>query len=229
MRIKICGITQPAQGQAIAQLGATALGFICVPQSPRYVSFEQMGAVVDQLPRTAAGQPTVDRVGVFVNAAIADIVSGVAIAQLSAVQLHGHESPQFCRQLREAMPTLEIIKAFRIKNSETLQQIEAYAGLIDALLVDAFHPQATHPGLYGGTGKTLDWISLRQFRPFCPWLLAGGITPDNVLDALGQVQPDGIDVSSGVELAPGNKDLAKVGQLLAQLQTLRETTAAVSL
>jgi phosphoribosylanthranilate isomerase len=168
-------------------------------------------------------------VGVFVDADLEEIVGGVAIAQLNAVQLHGNESPQFCRQLREAMPTLEIIKAFRVKSSETLQQIKAYEGLIDALLLDAFHPNATNPGMYGGTGKTLDWITLSQFHPFCPWFLAGGITPDNVLNALSQVQPDGIDVSSGVELTPGNKDLAKVRQLLAQLQKIRETSKAVSL
>ncbi|HEY9629685.1 MAG TPA: phosphoribosylanthranilate isomerase [Coleofasciculaceae cyanobacterium] len=214
MRIKICGITQPDQGRAIAQSGATALGFICVRQSPRYVTPAQIQAVVEALP---TAQP-IDRIGVFVNAAIAEIQEVVAIAQLNAVQLHGSESPQFCQQLRQALPQAEIIKAFRVQNHETLQQAQRYEGAIDALLLDAFDPQATHAGQYGGTGKTMDWLSLKQFRPTCPWLLAGGLTPDNVLQALSQVSPDGIDVSSGVEVSPGNKDLAKVTRLLEQLQ-----------
>jgi phosphoribosylanthranilate isomerase len=220
MRVKICGITQPAQAQAIAQLGVAALGFMCVRQSPRYVTPEQIGAVVEQLPASEQGQPTIDRVGVFVDAALEEIITGVAIGQLNAIQLHGNESPQFCRQIRAVLPTLEIIKAFRVKSSETLRQLKDYEGLIDTLLLDAFNPNATHAGMYGGTGKTLDWSSLSQFRPFCPWLLAGGLTPNNVLEALKQVQPDGIDVSSGVELAPGHKDLEKVEQLLAELRKM---------
>jgi len=219
MRIKICGITQPSQGRAIAQLGATALGFICVQQSPRYVTPEQIRAVVAELP-PQKDQP-IDRVGVFVDAAIEEIVSVVAIAQLNAVQLHGCESPQFCQDLRSALPPTEIIKALRVRSQETLQQTQLYEGAIDALLLDAFNPQATHAGLYGGTGQTLDWLSLRHFRPSCPWLLAGGITPDNVLDALSQADPDGIDVSSGVEVSAGNKDLTKVTRLLQQLQSYR--------
>ncbi len=215
MRIKICGIIQPAQGRSIAQLGATALGFICVRQSLRYVTPEQIRAVVAELPTQTH---PIDRIGVFVDAAIEEIVCTAAIAQLNAVQLHGSESPQFCRALRDALPDAEIIKALRVRSPETLQQTQVYEGAIDTLLLDAFDPQATHPGTYGGTGKTLDWISLKHFRPFCPWLLAGGITPNNVLDALNQIHPDGIDVSSGVERSAGDKDLTKVTQLLQQLQ-----------
>ena len=102
-RIKICGITHPDQGVAIAQLGATALGFICVSKSPRFVTPEQIRAVVEALPRSAQGMPDVDRIGVFVNASVADIVQTVAIAGLNGVQLHGDESPAFCRQLRAAL------------------------------------------------------------------------------------------------------------------------------
>ncbi|MBW4658488.1 MAG: phosphoribosylanthranilate isomerase [Drouetiella hepatica Uher 2000/2452] len=214
MRIKICGITQPDQGRSIAQLGATALGFICVRQSSRYVTPEQIRAVVENLPTSP-----IDRVGVFVDAAIEEIVGTAAIGQLSAVQLHGSESPQFCRKLREALPHTEIIKALRVQSAETLQQTQSYEGAIDALLLDAFDPQASHAGMYGGTGRTLDWLSLKHFRPFCPWLLAGGITPDNVLEAVSQIHPDGIDVSSGVEKSAGDKDLAKVTRLLHQLQS----------
>ncbi len=210
MRIKICGVTQVDQAQAIAQFGATALGFICVKQSPRYIPPEQI--------RGLTTLQTVDRVGVFVDASVTEIERVVAIAQLTAAQLHGNESPQFCQQLRAALPAIEIIKAFRVRNAETLEQTRSYENCADALLLDAYHPNVTNPGLLGGTGKTLNWDSLKQFRPHCPWILAGGITPDNVLDALQQLQPDGIDLSSGVEVAPGDKDLAAVERLFVNLQ-----------
>jgi len=210
MRIKICGITQADQAQAIAHFGATALGFICVEQSPRYITPEQIRELTTL-------QPT-DRVGVFVDASVKEIERVAAIAQLTAAQLHGNESPQFCQQLRAALPMLEIIKAFRVRNAATLEQTRSYENCVDALLLDAYHPNVTNPGLLGGTGKTLNWDSLKHFRPHCPWILAGGITPDNVLDALRQVQPDGIDLSSGVEVAPGDKDLVAVERLFVNLQ-----------
>ena len=207
MRTKICGITQPEQGTAIAAAGATALGFICASTSPRYVSPTQIRAVVEQLPEN------VHRIGVFVNSSAEEICQIVPAALLTGVQLHGDESPEFCQQLRAMLPDVEIIKALRVRNSEALAQAEVYFNLVDTLLLDAYHPQ-----MIGGTGKTLDWQSLQQFQPSCPWLLAGGLTPDNVLDALNQLNPSGIDLSSGVERAPGDKDLNKVAKLFEQLR-----------
>jgi len=214
MRVKICGITRPEQGRSIVQLGATSLGFICVQQSPRYVKPAQIRSIVAALPGDATGRK-VDRVGVFANATVDEICRVVEIGELNAVQLHGAESPQFCQQLRSVLPAIEIIKALRIRNAEALQQTCFYSE-VDTLLLDAYHPN-----LLGGTGKTLDWSSLQTFRPHCAWLLAGGLTPDNVLEALSLVYPDGIDLSSGVELAPGDKDLQKVAQLFEQLRSLR--------
>jgi phosphoribosylanthranilate isomerase len=133
---------------------------------------------------------------------------------LNAVQLHGSESPEFCQDVRKALPTVSLIKAFRVRDAATLEQALPYESAVDALLLDAYHPNATHPGLYGGTGHTLAWEMLQQFRPTCSWFLAGGITPDNLSEALSWVQPDGIDVCSGVELAPGQKDLTKVAALM---------------
>jgi len=208
MRIKICGITQPEQGKVIATLGATALGFICVRASPRYVSPEQIQAVVEHLPEN------IDRIGVFVNTNVEEIYQTVTTCGLTGVQLHGDESPEFCHQLRFSLPNVEIIKALRVRSSQALVQADAYTSWVDMLLLDAYHPQQL-----GGTGKTLDWSSLQQFQPRCPWLLAGGLTPNNVLDALNQVQPNGIDLSSGVERAPGEKDLTKVAQLFEQLRS----------
>ena len=206
MRVKICGIKQPEQGKAIAIAGATALGFICVPNTPRYVTKQQIRAVVEQLPKQ------IDRIGVFANSSVEDICQIVEFAGLTGVQLHGDESPEFCQQMRSMLPDIEIIKALRIKNSQALEQVQIYFSSVDTLLLDAYNPQ-----MLGGTGATLDWKTLQQFQPGCPWLLAGGLTPDNVLDALKQVNPNGIDLSSGVERAPGDKDLDKVAKLFERL------------
>lgn len=208
MRIKICGITQPQQSLAIASLGATALGFICVPTSPRYVNVLQIKAAVAPLPHH------IDKIGVFAHSSIQEISQTVVESGLTSVQLHGNESPEFCHQLRQALPDVEIIKALRIRSHEHLQQVTEYTNYIDTLLLDAYHPQHL-----GGTGQTLDWTMLQQFRPGCPWFLAGGLTPDNILDALILVKPNGIDLSSGVERKPGDKDLDLVAKLFLTLNS----------
>ncbi|AFZ58800.1 phosphoribosylanthranilate isomerase [Anabaena cylindrica FACHB-243] len=209
MRVKICGITQPEQSIAIASLGATALGFICVPTSPRYVTIEQIQAAIAQLPRN------IDIIGVFANTSITNISQTVLASGLTGVQLHGDESPAFCHQLRQSLPQVEIIKAMRVRSLEHLQTAANYTKNVDTLLLDAYHPQQL-----GGTGKTLDWQMLEDFSPTCPWFLAGGLTPDNIIDALNQLHPNGIDLSSGVELSPGNKNLDKVALLFARLKSV---------
>ena len=215
LQVKICGITQPAQGRAIAEAGATLLGFICVPESPRYVSPEQIRQVVEALPTDATGRVHCDRVGVFVNASLDTIATTVAIGGLTGVQLHGDESVDFCQALRQALPDVTLIKAIRVRSAAALAHTEPYQAVVDWLLLDAYHPT-----LAGGTGQTLDWAALRSFQPTVPWLLAGGLTPDNVQTALQQIHPDGIDLSSGVEQSPGVKDLARVAQLFAQLSAI---------
>ncbi|MBD2243833.1 phosphoribosylanthranilate isomerase [Nostoc sp. FACHB-888] len=206
MRVKICGITQPQQSIAIASLGATALGFICVPTSTRYVTTSQIQAAVAELPAN------IDTIGVFANASIPEISQIVVDSGLTGVQLHGDELPDFCYQLRQVLPNVEIIKALRIRSIEDLDTAIDYTGYVDTLLLDAYHPQQL-----GGTGKTLDWTMLEQFNPNCPWFLAGGLTADNIVEALSQVNPSGVDLSSGVERAPGNKDLDKVAKLFEKL------------
>ncbi|MEO0687814.1 MAG: phosphoribosylanthranilate isomerase [Cyanobacteria bacterium J06649_11] len=207
MRVKICGITQPQQGKTIASLGATALGFICVKASPRYVTPEQIKAVVEQLPEQ------IDKIGVFANSSQEEIAQTLAESGLTGVQLHGDESIEFCQKLRESLPKVEIIKALRIKNTDDFTKAKTYTEYVDTLLLDAYHPQQL-----GGTGKTLNWDTLQQFNPNCPWFLAGGLTPQNVSQALGKVKPSGIDLSSGVETAPGDKDLDKVRELFEKLK-----------
>ncbi|MEO0834444.1 MAG: phosphoribosylanthranilate isomerase [Cyanobacteria bacterium J06642_3] len=203
MRVKICGITNIAQGIEIVSLGASSIGFICVESSPRYVTPQQIKGIAEQLPTT------VDKVGVFANHELTKIKDVVESAGLTSVQLHGQESPDFCLQLRQLLGSnIELIKAFRIKSADSLAQTTAYQDCIDILLLDAYHPQ-----LLGGTGKTIDWQDLVQFKPLLPWMLAGGLTPENVGEAISRLHPDGIDLSSGVERSPGDKDLAKVAQL----------------
>lgn len=196
-------------------MGATALGFICVPESPRYVTPDQIREIVTELLLIPDSSRLISRIGVFVNSSLDVIEQTVAIGQLTGMQLHGSESPEFCQQVRDRFPGIEIIKALRIKSATALDQATLYQNWVDTLLLDAYHPT-----LAGGTGQTLDWVSLQQFRPPCSWLLAGGLTPDNVLLALHQVHPDGIDLSSGVEDSPGNKNLAQVARLFDRLSLL---------
>ncbi|MGD1714275.1 phosphoribosylanthranilate isomerase [Dapis sp. BLCC M172] len=227
MRVKICGITKLEQGQAIAQMGATALGFICFPKSPRYITPENIINIVEQLPIN------IDKIGVFVNPEI-DLLSEIVInTKLNGIQLHGDESPKFCHQLRQSIPNnIEIIKALRIKSPQDLTRAKIYENHVDTLLLDAYHPDKL-----GGTGKTLDWKIIEEFHPTFPWLLAGGLTPENVTTAIEKFifvsEPKiefnnelhnnfcGIDLSSGVERAPGDKDLVKVKELFDSLAKLR--------
>ncbi|BAZ42596.1 N-(5'-phosphoribosyl)anthranilate isomerase [Calothrix sp. NIES-4101] len=213
MRIKICGITNLEQGQAIAAYGATALGFICVPTSPRYVSTEQIKLIVDGLPTQ------IDKIGVFANEMLETVMLACHHSGLTGIQLHGDESLDFCQELRQKIidkfdqiNKIEIIKALRIRSLEDLAKAAVYTSYVDTLLLDAYHPQQL-----GGTGQTLDWNLLQNFNPGCSWFLAGGLTPDNILDALNQVKPHGIDLSSGVEITPGTKDLHKVARLFEKL------------
>jgi phosphoribosylanthranilate isomerase len=206
MRIKICGITSTQQGIEIANMGATDLGFICVPASPRHLKLFQLQSIVAEL------ASCVNTVGVFADFSVTTIVQVVTLANLDTVQLHGTESVAFCQELRQFLPDTEIIKAWRVRSSSDLALIQTYSTVVDALLLDAYDPAAL-----GGTGQTLDWEQLAAFQPSIPWLLAGGLTPDNISSALSQLQPDGIDLSSGVEVSPGNKDLELVDRLFVNL------------
>ncbi|WP_126147065.1 phosphoribosylanthranilate isomerase [Synechococcus elongatus] len=208
LRIKICGLRDPQQAIAIADLGATAIGFIAVQQSPRYVSPAQVAEIAQALQKT---HPTVNRVGVFANATAEELEAYVA-AGITSLQLHGDETPADCQRWRDRFPALELIKALRIRSTADLALAESFTDCVDTLLLDAYHPQ-----MLGGTGATLDWQALQAFQPSRPWLLAGGLTPENITTALSQLHPAGIDLSSGVERSPGDKDLEKVTALFSSL------------
>jgi phosphoribosylanthranilate isomerase len=207
MRIKICGITTIEQAIAIADRGATDLGFICVPNSSRHLSLHRLQPLIEEL----AGR--VNTVGVFADFSVTTISFVVTLTNLATVQLHGTESIEFCQELRQALPETEIIKAWRVRSPADLELIQTYSEVVDSLLLDAYHPHAL-----GGTGQQLDWELVEAFKPPIPWFLAGGLTPDNIRTALSYLQPNGIDLSSGVEISPGQKDLALVDRLFTNLQ-----------
>ncbi|MGB7086415.1 MAG: phosphoribosylanthranilate isomerase [Phormidesmis sp.] len=215
IQVKICGITSVQQARAIAQAGATALGYICVHSSPRYITPENVAPITAAVTELA---PEVEHVGVFADAPPLEIITVTKIAGLSVIQLHGGETPAICQLLQDALThsdleKVKLIKAVRVRSPNDLETALSYSTSINGLLLDAYHPKQL-----GGTGKTLDWQALRAFSPSCPWFLAGGLTPDNVQTALSQLCPDGIDLSSGVERSPGDKDLAKVKRLFEQVK-----------
>ncbi len=202
MRLKICGLTKPDQCLALARLGVHALGFICVPASKRFVTVEHLRQLTAGLP------PFVARIGVFADTPLAEIVATVQRANLSGIQLHGNESPALCAALRVALPAHELIKAIRLRDPQQLTDLADYWPYVTAVLLDAYQPN-----LLGGTGQVLDWTALQNFCPPKPWILAGGLTPENIDMALGMLAPDALDLSSGVERAAGDKDLARVALL----------------
>jgi phosphoribosylanthranilate isomerase len=199
VHVKICGITSLEDAQAAVDAGVDALGFVFYPPSPRYVTPEQAAQVIQRLP------PFVTTVGLFVDVALDTVNDAAARCGLDRIQLHGRETPEFCRQV-----TRPVIKAFRIKNAESLVLLPGYR--VSAYLLDAYVEGA----LPGGTGASFAWELAAQARPYGPVILAGGLTPENVEAAIGQTRPYGVDVSTGVERAPGIKDHRKVHEFIAR-------------
>jgi phosphoribosylanthranilate isomerase len=203
VKVKICGITNYDDAAAAIDMGADLLGFNFYPKSPRFIAAEKAGHIISRLPGF------VDVAGVFVDASFDHIHETVSECQLSWVQLHGDESPQFCRSFFSL--NVKTMKALRVKDQSDIQKAEDY--FTDAILLDAFDPEK-----YGGTGLTFDWnivghIGKRIF-------LAGGINPDNAAKAI-ELGVYGIDICSGIEAAPGKKDHEKMKKLFENIQHLR--------
>ena len=184
MLVKICGITRPEDADAAVAAGASAIGFIFWPKSPRFIDPHHARQIALALP------PFVTAVGVFVNQPLEHVNEVAGIARLGAVQLHGDETPEFA-----AGVTRPVVKALAIGHD-----VRVWPSHV-RLLLDAHDPVAR-----GGTGLTIDWAAAADLAAQRDVLLAGGLTPDNVADAIARVRPFGIDVSSGVERAPGIKD-----------------------
>lgn len=198
VRVKICGVTRSDDALAAVAAGADALGFMFYEPSPRYVSRAQVAEITRLLP------PFVAKVGVFVNPTTEQVRQAIAECSLDVLQFHGDEPPAFCAKFG-----LKVIKAFRIRGLDSLQSLPAYA--TDAWLLDSFVP-----GQPGGTGARFNWdLALEARKLGRPIVLAGGLTPENVGEAVRQVRPFAVDVSSGVEAAPGKKDPDKVRAFIA--------------
>lgn len=222
-RIKICGVTNVADALAVVDAGADSIGLNFYAKSPRHIDAETAATILEFMP------PEVARVGVVVNESPESVQMLMAAVErsgavgLNTIQLHGDESPSYLATIRAKY----LIRARRFTDkgiaeiAADLEACEKMRRLPDAVLVDA----AT-PGRYGGTGTKVSWNGLADYRRWLnsvPLILAGGLTPDNVADAIRIVRPHGVDVASGVESAPGKKDHAKLRDFVA---AAREAFAA---
>lgn len=197
-RIKICGITNIEDACEAVALGVHALGFIFYPSSPRYISPEGAREIIKRLP------PFVSKVGVFVNEDIQTVRSIIATSGIDTVQFHGDESPAYCSQF------VNCIKAFRVRSEADVAVLSSYD--VSAFLLDTFSE-----GVFGGTGQTFNWEIALKAKQFGNIIIAGGLTPENVQEAINIVKPYAVDVSSGVELQKGKKDPQKLRAFVSKV------------
>lgn len=198
-KVKVCGITTGEDAKSAVDLGADALGFVFYPPSPRYIPPEEAREIIRGLP------PFVATVGVFVDCPFEEVHDVVTTCGLSAVQLHGSEAPEFCSRFR-----VKVIKAFRVQDSELPGDLGRYR--TDALLLDTYRK-----GMPGGTGTPFCWEVAVAAKRFGRVILAGGLTCKNVRQAIETVRPYAVDVSSGVERAPGKKDPIRLARFLREV------------
>ncbi|AMM41393.1 N-(5'-phosphoribosyl)anthranilate isomerase [Candidatus Desulfofervidus auxilii] len=199
-RLKICGITRTEDALLAVSLGVHALGFIFYKKSPRYISPERAREIIIEIP------PFVQTVGVFVNESREKIREIASFCGLNLIQLHGDESPLFCEKLG-----LACIKAFRIKDEHSIENMVAYKGKVRGFLVDTYKKDQP-----GGTGESFNWeLAIKAKVYNVPIILAGGLAPDNIKRAVDTVQPYALDVNSGIEKTPGIKDKKLMEKLFA--------------
>jgi phosphoribosylanthranilate isomerase len=198
VKVKICGITRAADAEAAVEAGADAVGLMFYPGSPRYLPLEKAREIARLLP------PFVIRTGVFADPDPSDVFAAIQHCELNLLQFHGAETPEFCLQFG-----LMTMKAFRVQNADSLPPMSAYR--TDAFLLDSHVA-----GKPGGTGETFNWDLALEAKKFGKLIfLAGGLTPQNVAEAVRKAQPFGVDVSSGVEQSPGKKDARKMRDFIA--------------
>jgi phosphoribosylanthranilate isomerase len=198
IKIKICGITNLDDALAAAEFGADALGFNFYKKSPRAIEPQRASEIIAQLP------PFIVPIGIFVNEREDRIREIAALAGLQVIQLHGDETPEFCQRFGS-----RVIKAFQVKDKESLKHMSHYR--VSAYLLDSYRE-----GVRGGTGTTFDWHLAVVAKTFGRIILAGGLTPDNVAEAVKLVQPYGIDVAGGVEREKGVKDHVKLRTFITE-------------
>ena len=196
IKVKICGITNKEDALYAAGCGADALGFIFYEKSPRYIEPDNAKTIIAALP------PFVTTVGVFVNKDFNDIRDITLLTGVTVVQLHGDESPSYCNLVEG-----KLIKAIRVKNDSSIEGLKKYD--VDTFLLDSFDKNS-----FGGSGLTFDWKLAEKAKQYGKIILAGGLTPDNVEEAVKKVVPYGVDVNSGVEKKPGIKNKNKVKEFI---------------
>lgn len=206
--IKICGLTDPAQARACADLGADAVGLVFFPKSPRNVTLHQAKEITAALPGHVAA------VGVFVNPQLDTVGHIVETCGLDTIQLHGTEPPELITGLRNNT-TARIVKALFTEKPPHLKDADQY-------IVDGYLVECGQGRLPGGNAMTWNWAIAHEFARRYPLVLAGGLAPDNVAQAITACRPDAVDASSGLEMAPGQKDLNKVAHFISQV---RQTTS----
>ncbi|MBI5894234.1 MAG: phosphoribosylanthranilate isomerase [Deltaproteobacteria bacterium] len=208
IRVKICGITNLEDAIAATEYGADALGFVFYKKSPRCVDVKTVKKIVKALP------PFITAVGVFVNETKDKINKIIDETGLNVIQLHGDEPPEFCNGFER-----KVIKAFKIQGSRaaagfSLRQLRNLKVAATQYNVSAYLLDTYQEGIEGGTGRTFNWALAKKAKRFGRIILAGGLTPENVADAVKKVNPYAVDVSSGVEKRPGEKDLKKVKEFI---------------
>ena len=205
-KIKICGLTNLDDASAAIDFGADALGFVFFKESPRNISPEKAAAIIAKLPVFTT------TVGVFVNEPREEILKIVDQTGVSVIQLHGEEPPEACLLPRK------VIKGIRIKSIESLEPLKRYQGLVSAFLLDTYAPH-----ILGGTGQVFNWDIALEAKNFGRVILAGGLTPENISEAIRMVKPYAVDVSSGVELEKGRKDHQKMRLFIERARSAAQT------
>lgn len=209
--VKICGITSIEQALKVAELGTNAIGIISVDESPRYVSPEKKKEIFKTLKNL---YPKIDRVSVVKNSPFDSIIkSFLGETNETIIQLHGDEDIDYCQKLKQRIPNVGLWKAFRIKNKEDLEKIKPYENFIDAILLDSWNKET-----YGGSGIRIEQNYLEDISFSKPWWIAGGVSSDWIDVILEKIKPNGIDISSSVEISPGIKDLEKTKQIIREIR-----------
>lgn len=211
MDIKICGVTTPEVAQAVADVGATHMGMVFFDRSPRHLSLSAARALAPAIPASLA------RVGVFVDPDERTLSEAIEVAGLTMVQLHGSETPDQVAHLRD-YTGLAVIKAIPVHSARDVAAAKAYQGYADCLLFDAKPPKTGAAELPGGTGAVFDWSLLPGQVPEMPWGLSGGLNAVNVCDAIAMTGTRFVDVSSGVETAPGQKSVEMIAAFVAAVR-----------
>lgn len=193
VKVKICGITNLEDAIAAVEFGADTLGFVFFKKSPRYISPAKAKAIIKKLP------PFISSVGVFVNEDNIIVEKIADETGIDAIQLHGDEPPNACNLSRP------VIKAIRVKSIDNLEIISKYKNKVSAFLLDTYTPE-----IFGGTGQIFNWDIAVEAKQFGRIILAGGLTPENIGQAIRRVHPYAVDVSSGVEAEKGRKDHRKM-------------------